>query len=611
MNTGRYKTALFFIIISVTIICIYWQVQEFKFVYYDDNAYVTEKPYVLAGLTWKGVKWAFTATEAGFWHPITWLSLMLDSELFRLHTGAYHWTNVIFHLISSLLFFFFLRIASGREILSFLSALLFAVHPLHVESVAWVSQRKDVLSTLFGFASLLAYVYYARTPVWWRYVLVLFLFILALMAKPMVVTFPLIMLILDFWPLGRNLTISIKRLIGEKLPLFFFSLVASGLVIYTEKKIGALTSIQDLGLGIRLANTLVSYVKYMLLTIYPTNLAFFYPYPDRIPVWQWLGALVLLVGLTALVFLRAKRYPYLAAGWLWYVITLLPVSGIIQVGAHAMADRYSYIPINGLFIMAAWGTAEMATTHIRKIIISTAWILAIILLSYAAWVQTGYWKNTETLMKRALQVTEKNWIAYTNLGVFYSAEGKPEEGLRHIEQAIKLKPQYSIIHYNMGYTLNLLKRHAEALPYLENALKMGFKLEDTLLQIGHAHEKLGNWDEAIASYRKIIEKKPSSLAGFRALAYALEAVGKTEEAQKEWKKIIISFPGDVLALKRLMYLRLINKDYEEVIRIGEEAIQKKVMDAELYRLLSLAHRAKGNKEKANQYLKLSESIAQP
>lgn len=595
--------------IALLTLIIYWQVQDFKFVYYDDDVYVTEKPHVMAGLTCEGVTWAFTATEAGFWHPLTWLSLMLDVELFGINTGGYHWTNVILHLCTSLLFFALLRLATGQGGRSFLCACLFAVHPLHVESVAWIAARKDLLSTLFGFASLLVYVHYARSPNWKRYAVVVLFFILALMAKPMVVTFPLLMLLLDFWPLRRvNRNAGLLKLFGEKVPLLALSLAAGILVVYTEQKGGALTPLSDLTFPTRLANALVSYVKYMVMTLWPTNLAFFYPYPHRIPPIHAIAAGLLLIVITAASLWMGTRRPYLTVGWLWYVITLLPVCGIIQVGPHALADRYTYVTINGLFIMAVWGSFEWAERHsFRRVVVSGLWAATIIILSYVAWVQVGYWRNTTTLMERALKVTQGNYIAHTNLGVFHITEGRYREGIRELEQAAKIKPNFSIIYYNMGYAWNLLKEPERAIPTLEKALAMGFKPNETLLQLGQAYELLGNWPQAIAMYEKILVRDSHHVAGHHALARALEASQQWEEAKKVWARLLAFAPGDLLARKRLICLYLTDRDYPSAIRIGEEGMAKKSADPELYRLLSLAYRASGNTARADYYLTRSES----
>ena len=595
------------LIISLLVLIIYWQVQGFKFVYYDDNSYITEKPWVLKGLTWGGVKWAVTATEAGFWHPLTWLSLMVDSELFRLSTGGYHWTNVILHLISSLLFFLFLRAATGREWPSFLVALLFAVHPLHVESVAWVSQRKDLLSTLFGFGSLLAYIRYARQPGTGRYLTVLILFLFALMAKPMVVTFPLVMLLLDFWPLKRFTERPLKNLIVEKIPFLILSLFASVLVMYTEHKIGALTDLENLSLGMRFANSTVSYAKYVLLTFYPHNLAFFYPYPDSIPLWQVITAALFLLSVTGSVWILRKRYPYLFTGWVWYLITLLPVCGLIQVGPHALADRYSYVTINGLFIMAAWGTAEFSRTPRKTLFFATLWGIILLALSYGSWLQVGYWQNTCTLMERALKVTKNNWIAHTNLGVFHMAEGRYEDAFFHLNKALALKPAYSLIYFNLGLLFNQRGEPERALPYLEKAFAMGFKREDTLLQMGYAYKKMENWPKAKEAFLNIIKDNPASIPGRSALANLLELMGDTNEAGKQWQEVIKRAPENIFARKRLFYIYLTKRDYEEAIKIAEDGVAKKYGDPELYRLLGLAYRTTGDHAKADYYLKLSES----
>jgi len=326
----------------------------------------------------------------------------------------------------------------------------------------------------------------------------------------MVVTFPLLMLLLDFWPLKRvNRNASLLRLVGEKIPLIALSFLASLLVIYTEQKIGAITSFSDLSLSTRLANVIVSYVKYILMTLWPQDLAFFYPYPDRIPLEDVIGAGVILLAITFLCLKAVKNRPYLIVGWLWYVITLLPVCGIIQVGPHALADRYTYVTINGLFLLAVWGSFDWAERHpFGRVVVSGLWAAAVIIFSYVAWVQVGYWRNTTTLMERALKVTQGNYIAHTNLGVFHITEGRYREGIRELEEAAKIKPNFSIIYYNMGFAWNLLKEPERAIPTLEKALAMGFNPTETLLQLGYAYELQGDWPQAIEKYRQLLRASP-------------------------------------------------------------------------------------------------------
>lgn len=609
MESGTRKSTVYLLILSLAVLCIFYQVQDFKFVYYDDDVYTTGKPYVMKGLTWEGVKWAFTATEAGFWHPLTWLSLMLDMELYGLNTGAFHWTNVILHLFSSIVFFFFLKSATNNEKASFLVAILFAIHPFHVESVAWVAQRKDVLSTLFGFATLLAYVRYTKEFLWKWYGITFLLYILAVMAKPMVVTFPVIMLLFDFWPLRRFKSSTIKRLLVEKVPFFIVSIAASLLVIYTEMKVGAITPLGDLGLMKRFANASVSYVKYVMITIFPHNLAFYYPYPDHVPVWRVGVALLILLGVTIFVLSNGKRYPYFAVGWFWYLITLLPVCGIIQIGPHAYADRYSYVTINGLFVMGVWGLEDWAKTRFKKMMVNVFWGVVILVFSIAAWFQTGYWRNTETLMERALRVTERNFIAMNNLGAYYIDSGNPFNALPILCEAVKVKPQLGVIHFNLGRAYYYTGNFDSSFESFHRAFDYSYRRDESLWWIARVYGRLGDWKKAVEIYEKVLVNKENDFSLRFEYALALKENGEAEGAKKELYLILEREPHNVQVVVELMDI-LMEEDADGAISLGEERISKGYGDERLYRKLSQVYAGKGFYGMSLWYSSMAEKMAE-
>jgi tetratricopeptide (TPR) repeat protein len=497
--SDRQRDILICLFLALIVVLIYWQVSTFKFVYYDDSAYVTERHHVMAGLTWEGFKWAISATEAGFWHPVTWLSLMLDRELFGYNPGGYHWTNVILHIINTLLLFLFLRKATAAPLRSAFVALLFAVHPLHVESVAWVAQRKDLLCTLFGFAALWAYVKYAFSPGLRRYALVTVFFVLGLMSKPMIVTFPFVMLLLDVWPLRRldagrvacggddtaSAALHADRrplafLLLEKAPLVLLSIAASILVVMTEHKVQAFTNLEVLSVADRLANAVVSYTKYMGTMLWPANLSFLYLHPVALPVGQVAGALLLLAAMTAMVLFLFKRKPYLFTGWFWYAGTLVPVIGLIQVGPHALADRYTYVPLIGLFIVLTWGAADLARRcRLSRPLLWTAGAIAVAILSFLTWVQVGYWRNTVTLFEHALKIEPNNYIVLSNLGSFFIAQGEYDKGIGYIQKAINVKPGFGPLYANLGLAMHEKGDYEKAAQYFSKARDLGYHNEDS------------------------------------------------------------------------------------------------------------------------------------
>ena len=459
------------------VLVIYHPVGGYEFVNYDDPVYVLENDPVRRGLTFEGIRLAFGTLHASNWHPITWLSHMLDVEMYGVNAGAHHLTNVLFHAFNSMLLFLLLRRMTGALWRSAMVAALFAVHPLHVESVAWISERKDVLSAFFGFLTLLAYTEYVKRPGWMRYGAALLLFTLGLMSKPMVVTLPFLMLLLDYWPLNRYVNEgSLRRfavLTKEKLPFFLLSAASCVVTMIAQERGGAMDALESYSFGVRLANAMVAYVAYLGKMIWPMNLAVLYPHPGVRPLWQIIGALILIVGISAAAVLWAKRRPWFAVGWLWYLGVLLPVIGLVQVGLQAMADRYTYIPLIGIYIILAWGFHEMLyRRHYGIPELAIAGILVLTLLMLVAGNQVRYWENSSTVFSLALQNTSGNYLAHNNLALALAAQGKKDAAIDHLRKSIQIAPQYPPAHNNLGAILAEQFKLDQAILHFQKALEL-------------------------------------------------------------------------------------------------------------------------------------------
>ena len=455
-------------LIAVNMI-VYAPVWHHGFVNYDDDEYVSTNTVVLRGLTWHGASWAFTTGHAGNWHPLTWLSHMLDVQFYGLDPGPHHLTNLLFHIANTLLLFGLLHRMTGALGRSAFVAGLFAVHPLHVESVAWVAERKDVLSTLFWMLTLWAYVEYVRRPGLRRYWPVLLFFALGLMAKQMLVTLPFVLLLLDFWPLGRVGTrpnpaggwalsrdgwATTVRLVWEKLPLLALTVVSSIVTVVVHRQAAAVISLSATPLNLRVANALVSYVTYISKMLWPARLAVLYPYAQSLPGWWVAGAFLGLMGISVAVIRAGPRHPYLPVGWLWYLGTMVPVIGLIQVGNQATADRYTYVPLIGLFIVVAWGVPDLLVRWPRRRIgLPIAAGLVILACAIAARGQLRYWEDSTTLWTRALAVTTENNIAHNNLAVSLADQGKLDEAIAHYSEALRIKPDYTKAQDNLDLAL--------------------------------------------------------------------------------------------------------------------------------------------------------------
>ena len=447
---------------------VYWQVGGHEFIDFDDNAYVYQNPHVREGITGSNIVWAFTSVDAANWHPITWLSHMADAQIFGMNPRGHHLTSAVIHVVSTVLLFLLLLRLSGSLGKSWFVAALFALHPLHVESVAWVAERKDVLSAFFWFLTLYCYAAYVARRGPKLYLLTLACFVMGLMAKPMLVTLPVVLLLLDYWPLNRygrpesetgrplwpGAASALAPLLKEKIPFFACSLLSAAVTVYAQHEGGALRSVELMPLGYRVGNAAIAYLRYLVKTLWPRDLAVMYPLPLTIPPWQIIGALLFLLLVSTAAVLARRRHPYLAVGWFWYLVTLVPVIGLVQVGDQAMADRYTYIPLVGLFILAAWGVPALAKDlPYRRGILTLAAAMAITASAAATWRQLGYWQDNVSLFRHALQVTSGNFLAHNRLGTALGRKGDVDAAYREFQEALAIEPNCYETHNNLGFSL--------------------------------------------------------------------------------------------------------------------------------------------------------------
>jgi len=464
---GKYFTTALLCLTLVTVtLAIYLQAGDHTFFLLDGNDHVTDNPYVASGLTGTGILWAFTSVAAFNWHPVTWLSHMTIAQFFGMAPRAHHLANVVIHAGASATLFLLLLRMTGARWRSFFVAALFAFHPLHVESVAWVAERKDVLSALFWFLTLLFYSEYVTKNLQPNmYSLSLICFVLGLMSKSMVVTLPLILLLMDFWPLGRHreerhepglscFLRTILPLIKEKIPFFACSFVTGLIAIYAQHSGGATKSLEAVPFLLRLENAVVSYARYLLKTLWPHDLGVFYPMPASFPLWQVIGSLLTLLLISLAVLRAGRRHPFLAVGWLWFIITLVPVIGLLQVGSQSMADRYTYLPGIGLFIMAAWGLPVLTKSLPQRESILAALAAVVIIISAAlSWRQLGYWQDSISIFRHTLQVTTDNYLVNDFIGVTLAKNGDLEGAIREFRVALQINPNDTGVRRNLGFTL--------------------------------------------------------------------------------------------------------------------------------------------------------------
>jgi tetratricopeptide (TPR) repeat protein len=555
----------------------FWQVNHHDFVSYDDTLYVTENSHIQSGLTLKGIEWAFTTGHASNWHPLTWLSHMLDVQLFGLNPGWHHFINLLFHIANTVLLFLVLHRATKALWQSAFVAALFALHPLHVESVAWVAERKDVLSTFFWILTMWVYLSYTARPGIVRYLSLLLCFALGLMAKPMLVTLPFVLLLLDYWPLGRlglrkepRETLNpppqgaqkrkekgrtrtadaparpavsqwalIRPLLVEKVPLFVLAGLSSIVTYIAQYYGGAMLAAERVPLASRLANASISYVIYIAKMFRPANLAVLYPYPERLPLWEAAGAFAILVAFTALAIKAAKKRAYATVGWFWYLGTLVPVIGIVQVGPQALADRYTYIPLIGLFIIIAWAVPDVLKTwsH-RRVALTTLSILCLLSLFGVTWRQVAYWRDSITLYTHALEVTDRNSTIYCNRGTTYGDLGNYAKAVADLDRAIEINPQLVEGYSNRGTIYNDHADFTKAIADFNKALEIDPGYAPAYYNRGAAYGNLGRNDLALSDFSKAIEIDPRYGDAYSNRGLIYSSLGDYAKALSDFNKAI-------------------------------------------------------------------------
>jgi Tfp pilus assembly protein PilF len=554
--------------LAVATLAVYWPATGYDFVNLDDQVYVSECPPVLAGVTAEGLRWAFTTTAGGAWHPVTWLSLLLDGQFFGPRPGGYHLTNVLLHVANTLLLFGWLYQITQARWRSAMVAALFALHPLHVESVAWISERKDVLSTAFWLLTLIAYGKYAsgakahasRTTHHARlyYGLALTSFTLGLMSKPMLVTLPCVLLLLDFWPLQRMTPFNPRilwRLVGEKIPFLLLSAVASVVTVWAQRSSDAVASLEWISPGGRLANAAVAYARYLGKTFWPADLAVFYPHPTNWPLVVVLGATALLLAISVVVVQSRQCRPYLAVGWFWFVGTLVPVIGLVQVGGQSLADRYSYVPLIGLFIALVWGASAWFATggpSPGKSRLAAVMAGLILLLCAGTTIrQLRHWQNSETLFRHALAVTRNNVVAHVNLASTLLDQQRFSEAAEQCELALHLRPDATEALKNLGLALAGLGRWDEAMAQYQRALQIHPDDAQTLNSLGLALANQGKLAEAEEYFRRSLASKADAPEPLSNLGLTLALSGRPEEAMECYRRALQLKPGEVKVLNNL------------------------------------------------------------
>lgn len=580
------------------------------FVSFDDDLYVTSNARVQAGVTVQGTIWALTALDNYNWHPVTWYSHMADVQMFGMRPWGHHLTSLLLHVGNAVLLFLVLTSMTGAVWPSAFVAALFAVHPAHVESVAWIAERKDLLSAFFGFLALLAYAGYVKRPGPGAYLLLTLLFALGLMAKPMLVTLPFVLLLLDYWPLARlgegarapgngllPKRITLQRLVLEKVPLLALAAVSCVLTYVAQEQGGALSSLERLPTATRLANALVAYAGYLRMAIWPWPLAFFYPHRGQtLGLVEIAGSALVLAALSALAVRHAKRHPYLLVGWLWFLGTLVPVIGLVQVGLQSMADRYTYIPLVGLFIATAWGIAAAARSWCwGPRVLGSAAGVALSIFMAVSWVQAGRWRDSETLYVHALDVTEDNWLAHNNLGVVLYARGRIDEAVTHYHESIRLNPVNAQARINLGAALIGQGHMDEAIAEFREAARL--KPDDPMphFNLGVTLQQKGLRDEAIAEYRTALRIRPDMVSAHNNLGGSLFEQGNVEEAIVHFRAAVEAKPGDARAHVNLGIALASRHDLGAAIAQFQEALRIDPADPEARAQLSKASRPKNGR----------------
>jgi Flp pilus assembly protein TadD len=640
-----------YLVLAVVTFAVFWQVNQYDFINFDDNVYVTENSHIQSGITLDGFRWAFSTKYLGLWNPLVWLSLMFDYQLHGLNAGGYHVTNLILHILSTLLLFWLFNRMTGTVWKSAFVAALFALHPLHVESVAWIAERKDALSAFFWMLTLCLYVYYTEKPVIRRYLPVLLCFACALMSKPMVVTLPIVMILLDYWPLDRlhsrkivtdmpdvtsvptnkgkkknklkqealkeNISPSRVRKLSEpkiagiiplwqlweKTPFFILSAVIVITTLYNPYTPNTLNmldyqDVKQFPLISRIANAPVAFVSYLGKTFWPHDMAILYPFSDQIPLWQVLGASLLILIISVAVIVMIKRLPYLFTGWMWFAITIAPVIGIIQISLaapYAMADRYHYLPSIGLAVMMAWGTPLLFKSEVmRKRVLLPAGIIFLGIMAFLSWTQVGYWQNSITLFNHALKVTDNNWLAHDCMGNAYSDLGNYRQAIEDFNKAIEIKPDYTEAYNNRGNVYNRLSNYRQAIEDCGRAIEIKPDYAKAYNNRGKAYNGLGNYKQAIEDYGKAIEFRLGYADAYYNRGAAYNVLGNYRQAIEDFNRAIEIKPGYEEAYNNRGAAYNLLGNYKQAIEDFSRAIEIKPGFANYYNNRSLVYLNQGD-----------------
>lgn len=571
-------------------ILVYGQTTAHEFINLDDAHYVSTNYYVKQGITLDGIYWAFTTNRSANWHPLTWLSLMLDANLYGLNAAGYHWTNLLLHAANAVLLFLVFHQMTGVIGPSAFVAAVFAVHPAHTESVAWVAERKDVLSTFFGFLTIWAYVRHARAPSAARYWLILLFFILSLASKQMLVTMPFLLLLLDYWPLGRVAgsgvesahptpfqNMGVADLIWEKVPIFAQSAVFCAVTVLAQRTGGAVTPTTLYSVPVRIANALVSYAQYLGMTFWPFGLGVYYPHPgDDVSFALAAGAAGLLLAITVAAFVWRRARPELIVGWLWYLGTLVPVIGLVQVGMQAMADRYTYIPMIGITIAVAWGLPALLPKEMpaaaKSALCRVAGALAVGFLAVVCFWQVGYWKDSGTLFEHTLEVAGPSPIGHSSLGQYYFTHQRLDDAIDEFKKAIALNSMVVLPRMNLGLALSLKGEHDAALEQVEEAARLAEKDPEVHHSLGVVLAQQGKYDEAIEAHTKATELAPEYSAAHNDLGILLSEKGDYEKAVQHLTAAMKFDPQSAYVRANLAELLLKQERYHEAAQVAKSAI---------------------------------------
>lgn len=568
-------TLLWCLVLTAVVLVAYNPVNHNGFVNLDDKGYIEENPQVQAGLTWATVKWAFTTYDASNWHPLTWVFHALDCQLFGLNPAGHHYMNVLLHAADAVLLFLLLQSATGFRWRSLIVAALFALHPINVESVAWASELKNVLSMMFFLLALYAYTWYARSPAFGRYAAVTLAFALALMTKPQVVTFPFLLWLWDYWPLDRIGASSVsalgqqvmppprvptRLLILEKVPLLVLSAGSALVTVKAQKAAGALKALSLYSLPLRLEAAIIAYVRYLGKALWPSKLVALYPHPTRLyPVWQMVAAVALLTLISVLVF-RARDRRYLAVGWLWFLGSLVPMIGLVQVGTQAMADRYAHLPFIGLFVMVTWLVADLAAHFVQRSgkdhRVSAPWlaipaVACLIALGTLTYRQVSYWHDTETLWRHTVALTEDNFFAHDILGYYLNSQGRTEEGADQFRAALAIRPEDPEANMNLGPYEQARGNLPAAVDHYQRvalfSANAGLRAT-AYFNLGHAYRQMGDLAQARQCFEITLQMAPDEPTAMIGLGLIAEATGDPSEAVRQYSRALALQPSDVGSL---------------------------------------------------------------